>query len=447
MTEEGAVDREYARAVAAFVLRAPRRRPALTVFLFLAFGAAALAAARSISPMYRAELQLIAQPASADESRKLDPVKYAIDVARSRDTLARAVDDADLVARSERARPWTLRTKDRISAWLGGPRPVDARAAAIGSLRTRLSIAQEGTSVVIDVMWTDPQGAVDAAELEREAFLRAVYDAYVKVAMERQEVADEAARKAFANLQDALRAYADDSMPRSEVAAPGLTVTLPATRTPGLAEEVAEKEQQARDVEGRWRAALGQRNDALTEALSKYTRSHPLVIQLQGEVDSLSQPPNELVSLRQELSGLRERLEQEVRPPTPTPSPAQRVRVETPVDGQTLLARSKLDAAMRSYEATEEAADREGVLVEVTRRQARDRFRIGTPAEVPDKPVRPTALIATVAALPSAAFLALLVASLRDLARGNFVESWQVRRRLGIDPLAELEVRAPGTDR
>jgi hypothetical protein len=451
--DDGELDTEGARAVAAFVLRAPKRRPVLTALLFVVFGATALAAARSMSPVYLAELQLIAEPASADELRNGDPVKYGIDVARSHDTLARVVDEAHLVARTEQARPRTLKDKDRLLSWLGGGHPqADGRAAAIGSLRSRLSIEQEGTSVVIGVTWTDPQAAYDAVELEREAFLRAVYDAHVRVALDRQELADEASRKAFANLQDALRAYAT-STPEPKPASTRKTVDAapaPATRpapavvhSRALVEELAEKEQQARDGERRWRTALAARNDELTEALRKYTRNHPVVIQLQGEVDAVSQPPGDLVALRDELRALREQLELEVRPaPAARPSLPQPLPVETTPgdDGATLLARSTLGAAMRAHEAADEAADKEDVAVDVTRRQARDRFRLGTPAEVPDRPLTATKRLATIAALPSAALLAMLAASLLDLARGRIVESWQVRRRLKVDALAELDL-------
>jgi hypothetical protein len=206
-------------------------------------------------------------------------------------------------------------------------------------------------------------------------------------------------------------------------------------------DEVAEKEQQVRQAESNWRAALDRRNGELTEALRKYTQNHPVVVELENEVDALSHPPEGLVAGREELRGLRDRLEAEVRaqPARPPPAPqAGPPDTRADEDGGWLLARSRLDAAMHHHIAADEAAAKEGVLALVTRRQARNRFLVGTPAEIPDKPVQPWAPIATMAALPAAALIALLLSSLVDIWSGKILEGWQVRR-LKIEPLAELE--------
>jgi len=443
--EAAAFDPVYARALAVFVLRAPRRRPVLTALLFVAFGATALLLAQSISPAYRAELRLIAQPGDADESRVAEAVKYGIEVARSRDVLARVVDQADLAGRSERARPWTLRVRDRMFGWLGHRGSgVDARLAAIGLLRTRLAVEEERTGVTIAVTWPDPQGAYDAVNLERELFLGAVYDALMKVAVDRQELADVGSQKTYSELLDALRAYTDLSSRSKPSSVRGASAVAAAPVAPShLSEEVAEKERQVRQDEASWRAALDRRNEELAEALRKYTRNHPVVIELEREVDAMSHPPEGLVEAREDLRLLRGELEAEVgasaRPPQPS-APSAPADDRAADDSGSLLVRSALDAAMRNHIAADEAAAKEDALVDVTRRRARDRFRVGTPAEVPGTPVRPAALIATIASLPAGALIALILASLFDIWRGQVLESWQVRRRLKIEPLAELDL-------
>jgi hypothetical protein len=96
---------------------------------------------------------------------------------------------------------------------------------------------------------------------------------------------------------------------------------------------------------------------------------------------------------------------------------------------------------MHSHEVADEATDRENVLVDVTRRQARDRFSLAMPAEVPTRPTKPIAQLVAVGSVVAAALLSLLLASALDLPRRKILESWQVRRRLKIDSLGELEVR------
>jgi len=430
------IDFEYVRAAVGFVLRAPGRRPFLTAFLFVAIAALGLGAARAIPPTYRAELQLLARPSGGAESGKVDPIKYAVDVLRSRDTLARIVDETDLIARLDRARPPILKWGDRLLARFAGRRSdADRRNAIIGTLGSKLSVTLEDARVALRVDSADPQASYALVEHAREEFVRAVYEAQVKLALDRLDVVEEASKRAYANLQYALHAYAEEARAETRSVAPTGASGRPAPQSV-LADEVAKKEQEVQESETQWRRTLSLRNDQLLEALGKYTANHPAVGQLQREVDVLGQPPAELVQWRHELAELRSRLEHEVRPPHPASTAAVAPSLE---DGAMLLARSRLEAAMRSHEVADEATDRENVLVDVTRRQARDRFSVAMPAEVPTRPTKPIAQLVAGGSVVAAALLSLLLASALDLSRGKILESWQVRRRLKIDSLGELE--------
>ena len=74
--------------------------------------------------------------------------------------------------------------------------------------------------------------------------------------------------------------------------------------------------------------------------------------------------------------------------------------------------------------------------LDFTRAAYKYRYSVFTPAEVPKKPKKPTALLVGAGSVLAAALLAILLAAASDMATGLVVESWQVRRQLKIEILA-----------
>jgi hypothetical protein len=86
------------------------------------------------------------------------------------------------------------------------------------------------------------------------------------------------------------------------------------------------------------------------------------------------------------------------------------------------------------------SVDRAKVELDVTRAAYKYRYTVVTPAEVPRHPKKATANIVAVASVLGGALLALLIAAAADMAGGIVLEPWQVRRRLKIDVLGELDI-------
>jgi hypothetical protein len=109
-------------------------------------------------------------------------------------------------------------------------------------------------------------------------------------------------------------------------------------------------------------------------------------------------------------------------------------------DGVLQLAQSKLGSAIRSYEEATARVDRAKVELDVTRAAYKYRYTVVTPAEVPRRPKKATANIVAAGAIIGGALLALLLAAAADMAGGLVLEPWQVRRRLKLEVLGELDI-------
>jgi len=79
------------------------------------------------------------------------------------------------------------------------------------------------------------------------------------------------------------------------------------------------------------------------------------------------------------------------------------------------------------------------VELDITRTLYKHRYIVVTPAELPNKPKKATAQRIGVGSMVGAALLAIVLSALADLVGGLILESWQVRRRLKIEVLGELD--------
>jgi hypothetical protein len=109
-------------------------------------------------------------------------------------------------------------------------------------------------------------------------------------------------------------------------------------------------------------------------------------------------------------------------------------------DGPMQLARSKLEASIHSYEEVMSRIDAANIELDITRTAYKYRYTVVTPAEVPKKPKKPIALIIGVGSVLGAGLLALLISAAADLGAGLILESWEVRRRLKLEVLGEIDV-------
>ncbi len=108
-------------------------------------------------------------------------------------------------------------------------------------------------------------------------------------------------------------------------------------------------------------------------------------------------------------------------------------------DGALQLAQSKLGSAIGAYQDATARIDAARVELDITRAVYKHRYVVVTPAEVPSSPKKATTMLVGAGSVVGAALLAMILATFFELVGGRVLEPWQVRRRLKIDVLAELD--------
>jgi hypothetical protein len=202
----------------------------------------------------------------------------------------------------------------------------------------------------------------------------------------------------------------------------------------------------------------------LTQAQLSLTPMHPTVIALQQQLDAVSQTPPELAQLRSDERALMAQLVPPRLPPAPAVSggaismfgarppsgllataagdagaPDSPMLFDPNRDGPLQLEQSKLGSAIKAYQDVMSRIDSAHVELDITRAAYKYKYTVVTPAELPKGPKKATAKMVAIGSVLAAVLLGFLLAAGIDLAKGSILESWQVRRRLKLEVLGELD--------
>jgi uncharacterized protein involved in exopolysaccharide biosynthesis len=471
--------------IAGFVLRAARRHPVLASLTFVVVAALGITISAIMPRTYSATVKILAQRVSAirmiaSPNPQIDdnPTKNVAAMITRRDNLLSLVKEANLVERNRATRSAALKLKDRVFSKLLGPASdEDMQLALAQTLEQRLEVATpDDTSLTITVDWSNPQLAYDLVTLVQKNFLEARYDADVAVVTESIAVLEERAKAELANVDTELEEYQKVMAERTPKSAangsprprprPSLGVQLPRApssvpeQDPNVAKQLEDIRVRIRALEGEQQKSIDEARQQLTQAELTYTPIHPTVIALRQQLENVSQPTPELTELR----GQERALMAQIAPPRPIPmatAPVAALRAPAPDpagsassdapnaepppvfddrDGVVQVAQSKLTSAIRSYEDATSRVDHAKMELDVTRAAYKYRYTVVTPAEVPKHPKKATANIVAIGSVLGGVILALLLAAAADLASGRVLEPWQVRRRLKVEILGELDI-------
>ncbi len=487
----GGLDIESLRDTVGFVLRATRRRPVLALLTFVTIAALGVTVAITMPRTYSSQVTLLAQRSAVraltGQNTQIEdnPTKNVAAMIMRRDNVVALAKEANLVRRFDETRPAALRLKDRIMTRLfGSLSDADKLNILVLTLEKKLDVTvTDDSTVTITVDWSNPQIAYDLATLVQKNFLEARYDSDVAVINDSIAVLEEHAKSELAHVDTELDEYQKIVAARSgpATASPLQTRFLPGTTTrvlmpagtpaatpadADLAKELEEKRVQIRALEDARQRSLEALKTQLSTAQLTLTPMHPTVIALQQQVDAMSEPSAELAQLRGEERSLMDRIaapkaeasaapRMAILPRRPSASPTDAPSATdsasaggllpplTPAalerDGPLQLAQSELALAIRAYEDALVRLDATKVELDITGAAYKHRYTVVTPAELPKSPKKATAQLVGVGAVFGGALLALLIAAGMDMVAGLVLESWQVRRRLRLDVLGELD--------
>jgi uncharacterized protein involved in exopolysaccharide biosynthesis len=484
--EDEGLDLEQVRERLGFALRAPRRRPKLAVAVFVIVAAIGITISIVMPRTYNVQVKVLTQrnaPGFVSAGRNIpremeNPSKNLAEIIVRRDSLVALAKDVDLVNRFYGSRTAALRLKDSV---MGAPKDDEERLAVmVKTLQKKLNVWSDDTSVNIGLDWSDPQMAYDLVEHIQQNLLDAKYDDEVSMLNDAMAILVEHEKTERQNVDFALDEYQKTLeeqrqkllagrlppaiAPRPGGGGGGVVVPRPAASIapavidPDLVAALEEKRRQIRSLEEERQRELDGLRQQLTQAQLTLTPQHPTVISLQQQIQARSQPSAELIQAKAEERELAARIAAASAPPlgsTTAPGAPLRVPVvgalpaplpaipalprELESDGRTLLAKSKLDGAIHGYQEVEGRIAATNIELDIAKSAFKYRYTVITPAEVPRGPKKPIATFVGVGSVVGAALLAVLFAAIADLLQGRVLESWQVRRRLKLDVLGELD--------
>jgi uncharacterized protein involved in exopolysaccharide biosynthesis len=485
--EEG-VDADQLKEIAGFVWHAARRRPKLAASVFVVVASLGLAVSVTMPRIYNSQVKLLAQrasvlPALTNPGRTLpyeadNPTSNVSANIMRRDNLVALVKEANLVERWHASRSAGLRLKDRLfNLFSAPPREEDEVRGLAQTLEKRMTVTTDESTVTISIDWSDPQVAYDLVRLVQKNFVEARYDAQVAMIQDALGVLEDHAKAELEQVDSALAAYQEaresiDSTsapsstdptvrrPATVQRAPSLSAAPPAPPVPAvdpdLTKALEEKRRQIRALEDSRQRTLDTLKQQLVQAQLTLTAMHPTVIALQQKIDSLSEPPPELANLKNEERELMNQIVQSTPVPSTAPSShpspilgptldlrqttAQKMAAKSGQQDPSLAPlRSRLDSAISRYQNVMANIDSAKLELDITRAAFRYRYSEITPAEISRAPKKPIAFLVGVASVLGGVFLAMLGAAAADWRTGRILETWQIRRRLKLEVLAEFE--------
>jgi hypothetical protein len=476
--EDEGIDLERVKEIVGFVLRAPRRRPVLAAAAFVVVAALGITASITMPRTYEAQVKLLAQtnlvvPALSNPYRTVprdadNPTKNLADQILRRDNLVSLAKETDLPHRYYATRSSALKLKDSI---LGGSLSDDDKLdIVVATLERNVSVIVEDNNVIIRVDWYDKRLTYDLVTTIQKNFQSARYDSDVAMIADAISVLEEHEKTEAEAVDAALEEYRKFAVKPPPVKPPTGAPTMTMVRVPrpaaaavpmgivdpDLSAELEAKRQQIRALEADRQRKLDAVRGQLAQAQLTLTPQHPTVIALQQQLDALSIPDPSLAQLKADERALMATIAPPVAPSAsrspvvmvPVPGGGGEVPAPLPVlrpdeDPSAQLSRAKLDSAIHRYQDAVSRLDSANMELEIARAAFKYRYTVVTPAEVPRGPKKATARTVGIASVIGAILLAFLLAAGADMGSGRVLEVWQVRRRLKIEVLGEIDADLP----
>jgi hypothetical protein len=497
--EEEGFDLEGLKDALGYVKRAPGRHPKTAALIVIVVAALGLTVAATMPRIYNVSVRLLAQKTPLSnlgdpnhQQQDTGSMRDVAAVASRRDNMIDLINSTNLVERFYATRPASLRFKDSVFGLITGPQSdAEKLRGMVGTLEKRVHIMSDESSVTISVDWNDPKIAYDMASLLQKNFLDARYDTDVAMIQDGIHVLEDHAKTELDQVDAALSDYealraarmkmtGGGDVPAQQggaaqggVAAGGgagggaggaaARPVAVSTADSDLAKSLDDTRRQIRAIEEDRQRQLDSLRQQLTQAQLTLTPMHPTVIGLQKSVDSFSQPSPQLELLKGQERTLMSEIAAPVaaaprdpNAPAPAPRPMPRSPVGAPMgrgmaetpeaeerrereDPTLTPAREHLEDAIRRYQGVMARIDAAKLDLDMNRRALRYRYSVATPAEMPRGPTKPIGAIIGLASVVAAFLLAIVVSAMSDWFSGKLLETWEVRRRLKLEVLSELD--------
>jgi len=453
----------------------------------------AIAALKVLPKTYECEIRV-----QAKKSEYLSPDQSGGLVADADVVLKRREVIADMVKRTNLVQEWRARRgplfklKDDIYGALVGPTSDKDLAMVLGAtLENSITVETSGDTLTIKVSWRDPEMAYRLVLAAQQAFLEERYTQEISMLSESMDIFKKHSReleteiaqhadnakvlidKKNQELKEASEKKAQETEEKLRGSAPRVAYRGPATpKAPSapvadnraaiaeLNTSIAEKHAALDTLTAGSRSAVADLQGKLAQARAIYKEAHPVIADLKQQLMVAQQEPPMATQLRSEIAALeaqRDGLGPVGGDPIASPATAARVaqsfgprmgqlmsRLEEVeqydlADSEVGHARSKIGLAMRKWESVQMQIDGARLKLETAQAAFRYRYRVVTPAEIPNKAVKPKPAAVVLGAVFGGLLLGLFLALVLELRRGVIHEAWQVESAIGLPVVACIE--------
>jgi len=487
-------DRERARTLVSFVLGSVRRHRLLFMAVLLTIVGGTIGVLLTFPKTYHVEAKTLAQRSSALVVRGDGPgadslTRVAAETVKRRENLVALVQQTDLLHYMHDHRAPVQRARDAVvkALHLRVASEADQVDGLVDLLEKRLDVwtGESGNTVTIGIDWADAAMACRLVDAAQRAFLDARYAREVTALAEAIDILEGHTASMKAGVDDAVSgiekmrasrdAPKDDAVGAALASRPRVLVQRAPARPARAADPEAQqmkaelegKQHAIDELEEARRRRLSELQSQLAEERTRYTESHPSIVNLKQSIAALSIESPQVTSLRQEAVELKVEHDRiggvgaasELQGPaigaTPTfgnliasaagappqvPSDVLKLDLDLREDRDPLMvyARGQLRDAMDKYAALRSQIETTAIDLETAKAAFKYRYSVVTPAHLPRGPVKPNVPLVVVAALVAALLCGCLLAVLADVRKGVLLEHWQVERLLGRPVLGEI---------
>ena len=472
-------DWEAMRDYFGYVKNALLRHKLLALGTFVVTAALGLALAKFLPRTFYSEATLLPKRAStiaalvnpdripamdADPPNPLRPPGEIDSVTRSaaqavmrRENLVSLIKRVNLLDRWDSTRAPLLRFKDQVMHLVSGRPSEDIKLdAMVGMLEKSLTVSTEDGRVAISVMWPEPQLAYELVEAAQQGFLEArqredlasITDAQT-ILEEHEKSALEAYTKAFVSFEKIFAAIMIER--RRAVGDPRVGGFNTNQQMAEMRFLIRAKRRAIDDSESLYNRRLEGLRAEMVSQRKLVGENHPSLVSLEQQVAALqaegSLNTSSLRSEEKQMTRDYERIGGGSVPfpdePVPDPYGLERVLMGIlPAVSENPKAATALDEVrIRSVNLQQlrrriETAKLETDIVKATFKY---RYTLLTPAEFPRAPMKPNAKVIAIGGILAGLILGVFAALARDVLSGRLLQSWQVKRGLGLPVLAEME--------
>lgn len=460
------------RDLIGFPWRAVKRHRTLAISLFLLiFSAAAMSTVvmprhyNVVTTMVAAKnivMPALGNPRRAVPSESDAPTRLAVEAVMRRENLMEIIRETNLMAIQDKLRSPLGRAKRFVQERVLGKKMTadDELKAVIGLLESRLWVRpdQQGT-VTIGIDWADPESAYRIVQSAQRNFVEQRHESEISMIGESISILEGHVTTAQQQMQEALSALkaarpdivASDEfvMPKAAPRRQISPATLAEAAT--LQSSINTKNRIITDLEQSRSTSLANLQNQLAELKRTYGPAYPEVTATEDRIRALQQDSPQLVTLKQEMSDLQNRLAAlGVSDVTNTPAVTDpmfarqmldrltRLRSDSADSPQVAYAQSRLKMATNDYEDLLARLQDAKIELETARAAFKYRFNIVTPAEVPKKPFKPRVPLLLAGGIFVGVMFGVFAATALDFISGRVVERWQVQRQIGLPILASV---------